>query len=139
MSEISKRAAYLKGLADGMELDKETNEGKLLDGILDLLVQVTDELDAIDEEQGFIADKIDEMEDVIELIGEDVYGEDYDDDDEFYTLVCEKCGAEIDLTGDDLDDIADGKFKCPKCGEVMELDFEGCDDEDCGCGCHHEK
>ncbi len=137
MSEISNRAAYLKGLADGLKLDKTTTEGQLLDGILNLLGDMSEELEMLDSEQGFIADKIDEMEDVIEMIGDETFGScDDDEDDDMYTLVCDHCGAEIDLTGDDLDDIADGVFKCPDCGEVIELDLSDCD---CDCGCdHHE-
>lgn len=139
MSEISNRAAYLKGLADGLKLDVESTEGKLIDGILELLGDVAEELEILDQEQCFLADKMDEIDDVIEMIGDEVYGEDCDDDDEFYTLICEHCGAEIDLTGDDLDDVAEGVFKCPECGEVIELDFEGCDCGcDCDCDCDHE-
>ncbi len=132
MSEISNRAAYLKGLADGLKLDKETTEGQLIDGILELLGDVAEELEMLDQEQAFLADKIDEMDEVIEMIGDEAFGVDYDDEDDMYTLVCEECGAEIDLTGDDLDDIAEGVFKCPDCGEVIELDFDDCD---CGCDC----
>ncbi len=134
MSEISNRAAYLKGLADGLKLDTETTEGKLLDGILNLLADMAEDLEMIDSEQMFLADKIEEMEDVIEVIGDEVYG--YDEEDDLYTLVCEECGAEIDLTGDDLDDLADGVFKCPDCGEIIEIDFDDCDC-DCDCGCEH--
>lgn len=135
MSDISNRAAYLKGLADGLKLDTETNEGQLIDGILNLLTDMAEEMEMLNEEQGFIADKIDEIEDVIEIIGDETFGDDYDDMDDMYTLVCENCGAEIDLTGDDLDDIADGVFACPDCGEIIELDFDDCD---CDCDCSHE-
>lgn len=135
MSDISNRAAYLKGLADGLKLDTETNEGQLIDGILNLLTDMAEEMEMLNEEQGFIADKIDEIEDVIEIIGDETFGDDYDDMDDMYTLVCENCGAEIDLTGDDLDDIADGVFACPDCGEIIELDFDDCD---CDCDCGHE-
>ena len=137
MSEISNRAAYLKGLADGLKLDTNTTEGQLLDGILGLLGDMAEELEMLDSEQGFIVDKIDEMEEVIEIIGDEAFG-DYDDEDDLYTLVCENCGAEIDLTGDDLDDIADGVFRCPDCDEVIELDLDDCDCGcDCGCDCEH--
>lgn len=135
MSEISNRASYLKGLADGLKLDKTTTEGQLIDGLLNLVSDISDELEMLDQEQGFLADKIDEMDDVIEMIGDETFGYDNDEDDDMYTLVCENCGAEIDLTGDDLDDIADGVFKCPDCGEVIELDLGDCD---CDCGCGHE-
>ena len=62
MSELTKRASYLKGLADGMKIDTETNEGKLLSAIIDFLNDMADEVEAIDEEQGFIADAIDGIE-----------------------------------------------------------------------------
>jgi len=130
MSEISNRASYLKGLADGLKLDKTTTEGQLIDGLLNLVSDISGELEMLDQEQGFLADKIDEMDDVIEMIGDETFGYDDDEDDDMYTLVCENCGAEIDLTGDDLDDIADGVFKCPDCGEVIELDLGDCD---CDC------
>ena len=42
------------------------------------------------------------------------------------------------MTGDVLDDIADGVFKCPDCGEIIELDLDDCDcDCGCDCGCEH--
>ena len=35
--EITEKVAYLKGLAEGMELDTEKKEGKLLAAIIDVL------------------------------------------------------------------------------------------------------
>ena len=132
MSELTNRAAYLQGLADGLKLDTEKAEGKLINEIITLLGDIAGEVEALDEEQMFIEDKIDEMEEVIEIMGDDIYADDCDcEDDDVYTLVCEKCGAEIDFTSEDLDDIAAGEFLCPECGEVIELDFDECD---CGCG-----
>ncbi len=138
MSELTNRAAYLQGLADGLKLDTEKAEGKLINEMLGLISEMAEELEMIDEEQGFIADKIDEMDDVLEMFGDEIYGGDCDcddyDDEDFYTLLCDNCGAEIDLTSDDLDDIAEGMFKCPDCGEVIELDLGDCD---CDCDCGH--
>lgn len=139
MSELANRAAYLKGLADGLKLDTEKAEGKLINEIISLLADLTDEVEALDDEQMFIEDKLEEMDEVIDIMAEDIYEDDCDCDcdDDIYTLVCEKCGAEIDFTSDDLDDIAAGDFMCPECGEIIELDFEecdcGCDDCDCDC------
>lgn len=134
MSELTNQAAYLQGLAEGLKLDTEKPEGKLINELLALVSDMANELEALDDEQAFVADKLDEMEDVIDIIGESVYGDDdYDEDDDIYTLVCDNCGAEIDFTGDDLDDLASGDFICPECGEVIELNFEECD-----CGCEHD-
>ncbi len=136
MSELTNQAAYLQGLAEGLKLDTEKPEGKLINELLALVSDMANELEALDDEQAFVADKLDEMEDVIDVIGESVYGDDDDDeDDDVYTLVCDNCGAEIDFTGDDLDDLASGDFICPECGKTIELDFEECD---CDCGCDHD-
>lgn len=134
MSEITNRASYLKGLADGLKLNTETPEGNLINEIIAVINDMAKELEGLDEEQAFIEDKLDEMEDVIDIIGEEAFGGD-DDDDDLYTVVCEKCGAEIDFTSDDLDDIVNGDFLCPECGNIIELDFDECD---CGCeDCEH--
>ena len=132
MSELTNRASYLQGLAEGLKLDTDKTEGKLIGELLDLVSDMAKELESLDDEQAFVADKLDEMEDVIDVIGENVFGED-DDDDDVYTIVCDNCGAEIDFTGDDLDDIASGDFVCPECGKTIELDFDECD-----CGCDHD-
>lgn len=134
MSELTNRASYLQGLAEGLKLDTDKTEGKLIGELLNLVSDMANELEALDDEQAFVADKLDEMEDVIDVIGENVFGDD-DDDDDVYTIVCDNCGAEIDFTGDDLDDIASGDFVCPECGKTIELDFDECE---CDCGCDHD-
>ncbi|MBD9008968.1 MAG: hypothetical protein EGR16_01340 [Clostridiales bacterium] len=136
MSELTNRASYLQGLAEGLKLDTDKTEGKLIGELLNLVSDMANELESLDDEQAFVADKLDEMEDVIDVIGENVFGDDYDDDDDdVYTIVCDNCGAEIDFTGDDLDDIASGDFVCPECGKTIELDFDECE---CDCGCDHD-
>ncbi len=132
MSDLTNRAAYLKGLADGMKLDKETNEGKLLNEIIALLGDITEEIEMIDDEQGFIADKLDDIDDSIDILCEEVFDEEiyeYDDEeDEEYAIKCEKCGKDVFLSYEDFecDDLA-----CPYCGEPIEIEFE-CDG-DCDC------
>lgn len=130
MSELTNRASYITGLAEGLKLDTDKPEGKVIDEMLKLISEMAEALEAIDDEQAFVADKLDEMEEVIDIIGENVFGDDEDDD--VYTLVCDKCGAEIDFTEDDLDELACGEFVCPECGAEIELNFDECD---CGCDC----
>lgn len=134
MAEFTNRAAYLQGLADGMKLDTEKNEGKLLREIIDFLADMADEIEALDDEQGFIADQLDELEEEVEIIGDEVfddYDEDYDDDE--FQITCEACGEDIIVTTEDL---MDGEILCPNCGETIEFDFDcdcDCCDGDCDC------
>jgi len=133
MSDLTNKASYLKGLADGMKLDTEKNEGKLISEIIGFLSEISEKIELLDDEQGFIADKLDEMEEVIDIIGESVYGDDdCDCDDDFY-ITCEKCGEQFEVTDDDLEE---GLMYCPGCGHEIEFDFD-CDC-DCGCDCEDD-
>ncbi len=150
MSELTNKAAYLRGLADGLKLDTEKSEGKLISAMLDLMNDMAEKISDLDEEQGFITDSIDELEDVIKIIGDEIadghehnYDCDCEDEEDLYKLICPTCDEEIVITADDIDERL---VVCPKCGEEIELAFEcdcedddcDCDDDDCGCGCGHE-
>ena len=41
---IAEKIAYLKGLAEGLKLDEETKEGKVLLAVIDVLADISDEL-----------------------------------------------------------------------------------------------
>ena len=133
MSELTNRAAYLKGLADGMKLDKEKDEAKLLAEIINFLGDVADEIEALDDEQGFIADVIDNIEEDIDTICDEIFDEydDYDEDEEF-EIICQNCGEELIVAEEEL---MEGEVVCPACGETIEFDFECECDCDCDCDC----
>ena len=50
--EITEKVAYLKGLAEGMELNTDKKEGKLLAAIIDVLEDIALELSDIEGEIG---------------------------------------------------------------------------------------
>lgn len=132
--ELSNKASYIKGLADGGNFDKDTAEGKIIYALLDLVQDMAKSIESIDDEVDFLSDKIDEQEEVIDLIGENVFGGDDDfHDEDMYQTTCPECGAEVYFGVDDLDDINEGLFCCPECGTKIDLDFGDCD-----CGCDHE-
>ena len=136
MEDLKSRAAYLKGLADGLKLDTESNEGQLISKMLDLLTDMAGAIADLDDEQGFLADEIQDMSEAMEILGDEVFaGVDDDEEEEgIYQITCDNCGSEITFTDEDLDALEDGSFTCPTCGETIELEFGGCD---CGCEDHH--
>ena len=115
MSELSDKIAYIKGLCAGIDFSTDTPEGKLLMAIVDALGSVKDELDAVRDDHEELAEYVDVLDNDLEELEGEVYGddEDYDEDD--------------DDDEDDEDDDEDDDCDC------------GCDDEDddCECGCHH--
>ena len=152
---ISEKAAYLKGLMDGLNLNTETNEGKMIAAIVDLLGDVTRRLTDVEETTIAISDELDEIEedlDAIEdfILDEDEYDddEDWDDEDEdddwddededyeegfdfgdpdttIYEVEC-ACGSIIDF---DEETLEEGSIVCPNCGETLEFSLED-EDED---------
>ena len=65
---ISEKAAYLKGLMDGLKLDQEAPEGKMISGIVELLQKVTGAIGDLQENAEAVSDELDEIEDDLDAI-----------------------------------------------------------------------
>ena len=139
--EITEKVAYLKGLAEGMELDTDKKVGKLLAGIIDALDDIALELEDIKDEQAELADGLDavsdDLEDVENVIFDEwddededdgeYYYDDLDEDEECYATTCPTCEETIYF---DESVLQDGEVLCPNCGERLEFDLEGLDEEE---------
>ncbi|MBQ9299655.1 MAG: hypothetical protein IJ214_04015 [Clostridia bacterium] len=130
MSNINDRVAYLKGLAEGMKLSDETNEGKLLLKMLDVLENMAEEITALrsdyDELDEYVESIDDDLADMEEYLfddeDEDGYedGDDEDedeDDDQMVVYTCPHCGNEVTFEIDGFDFEEDNL--CPNCGEPL--------------------
>ena len=136
--EINEKVAYLKGLAESMELDTEKKEGKLLAAIIDVLEDISLELLDLQDQADELMDGLDAVSDDLEDV-EDVVFEDWDeDDDEYeedeldededcYATTCPTCEETIFFDDSILED---GEVICPNCGEKLEFDLDSLDDED---------
>ena len=121
--EISEKVAYLKGLAEGLALDTDTKEGKLIAAIIDVLDDMAEKFVDLEDELCDVEEALYEMDDEDE--------EDYDDDESYFETTCPVCQEEIVFDEDTLDS---GEIRCPKCGEKLEFDLSDLanaqDDED---------
>ena len=79
---LSEKSAYLKGLMDGLNLSKETPEGKMISGIVDLLQDMTSSISDLEENAIAVSDELDEIEDDLDAIEEFLMDEDDEDEDE---------------------------------------------------------
>ena len=154
---ISEKSAYLKGLMDGLKLNTESDEGKMIAAIVDLLGDVTKKVADIEDTTIAISDELDEIEedlDAIEdyILDEDEDYDDEDEDDEFWPYDDED--EDDDEIGDEGFDFGDeettvyevrcacgniidfdeevlesGSIVCDKCGETLEFSFEDEDEQ----------
>ncbi len=134
---LTEKSAYIKGLAEGLELDKTTKEGKILAALMELVDElskaVTDvqqDIDEIDEDLDYLNEYIEELDDDLQAVEDfldeeleddfddedDLDDEDYDDDDFFCDGDCEGC--------DGCDDEEFFEIVCPSCGETVCFDQE---------------
>ena len=150
---ICEKAANLKGLMDGIDLDTEKAEGKMISAIVDLLgdmakrvkdieettIAISDELDEIEEDldaiEDFIMDEDDEDWDEEEDLDDEDWADEEDleegfdfgdEDSTIYEVECPVCGEVINF---DEDTLEDGAIPCPNCGENLEFSFEDEDEE----------
>lgn len=130
MSDLTDRAAYLRGMADGMGVTKDTNEHKLLLEILDVMGEMAEKISELDEDVGELNDYVDsidedltEMEDLF-MGDEDDYDDDDDedddddideDDDEEIAFDCKHCGKTVSVKPSDID--VEESPVCPNCGK----------------------
>ena len=150
---LSEKAAYLKGLMDGIKLDTEKDENRLLKAVVDLLQDMAVSIDDLEDNAIAVSDELDEIEDNLDAIDEflmdeddeDEYDEfeDYDDDFDFddededdeefdfdedplYEVTCPKCGEVHQFSEQEL---LEGSKPCAKCGELLEFEFDEDDGE----------
>ena len=149
---LAEKAAYLKGLMDGIKLDTEKDENRLLKAVVDLLQDMAVSIDDLEDNAIAVSDELDEIEENLDAIDEFLMDEDddeddfddfddYDDDldydlgedDEFefdedpvYEVTCPKCGEVHQFSEKEL---LEGSKPCSKCGELLEFEFDEDDEE----------
>ncbi len=149
---ISEKSAYLKGLMDGLKLDTETNEGKMIAAIVDLLGDMSKRMVDIEDTTIAISDELDEIEEDLDAIEDFILDEDEDDwddeeDEDYYDpSEDEEDDEEEPEEGFDFGDedstiyevecscgnvidfdeevLESGSIVCPNCGETLEFTFD---------------
>lgn len=125
---ISEKVAYLKGLAEGLNLDTEkSKEGKLISVMIGILEEIglsiedlEENSQALGEEIDVLSDDLSDVEDVVFDEDEDEDEDDEDYDDDWFEVECPTC--EEPLVIDDKA-LADGMIQCPNCHDKFALDL----------------
>ena len=141
---VVEKAAYLKGLTEGLGIAPDSKEGKLWNALNELLSDMAHEIEDLhacydehDEALDEVCDELNYLEELTCDLDFPEDGDDYDDEDEdddgepeydgvIYDATCPVCGEEISF---DEDTLAEGSIDCPNCGEKLEFDL-GDDDKD---------
>ena len=149
---ISEKSAYLKGLMEGLKLSTESDEGKMIAAMVDLLgdmarkitdiedttIAISDELDEIEEDldaiEDFIMDEDEDDDDFYDDYEDDEDDESWDDEDEEFeegfdfgdedsTIYEVECACG-NIIDFDEETLEKGSIVCPNCGETLEFSVE---------------
>ena len=141
---ISEKAAYVKGLVEGLSIAADSAEGKAINALCDLCADLASELQRQSVRAGALEQGLEEVNDYVDAIDSDLFTVekmldidddlddfiDYDDgdDEDIYQTTCPECGSDCFFTEDDIRE--DDSVICPVCGAAIgDLGF-GADPED---------
>lgn len=129
--QLSEKAAYLKGLIDGLGIDTSTKEGKVILAMGELLEEMTIVIKEIDDDVSQLYDDVEIIEDEMVALEEDLYDDDdIDDEDDLddedadydYEITCTKCGA-VNLADEDVMFSGEDLY-CANCNEVLDFAYD---------------
>lgn len=145
---ITEKVAYVRGLAEGLDLDDNKKEVRVIKELLEVIDDMALTLSDIEDGYNDVCAQLDAVDEDLYALEQDLFDEDDEDEDIFYEVTCPICGETTCLSEDIL---LRGGIDCPNCGESLEFDFDnicncdneygddcGCDnecDDDCDCGC----
>ena len=131
--DLNAKAAYIRGLMNGLDFDPASKNGKIIAAMMDLLEElaaaVTDHDDALDQVYDEL-DAIDEDMDDLESVVYDVDDEDYDDEDDGedaeYELTCPNCGTVLTV---DEETLMNDELYCPNCSAPFNVQVDAEDEQ----------
>lgn len=131
----TERVAYLKGLFEGLGIDPEEKEGKLLKGMLDAMEDLAVSVTDLKQRNADLLEELDEVYEELSALEEDLCPEededtedelDFDPEEDLYQVICPTCDERIFI---DEGTLAEGGIKCPACGEDLEFDLSALDED----------
>ena len=128
---ISEKVAYLKGLAEGLNIDTDkSKEGKLINVMIGILEEIGLAIEDLEENSLALGEEIDVLSDDLADVEAVVFDdEDEDDDDEdedeefdddWFEVECPNCDEVLVV---DEDALEEGYIKCPNCDTEYSLDL----------------
>ena len=130
--DLKEKVAYLQGLAQGLKIDSEAPEGRVLNEVIDVLAHMSRAVYDLKGTQQEMESYLEEVDQDLSVVEDDLYGDDDDDEPEAVEVKCPNCGTvlHVERLGGDDDSL---DLICPNCGEMIydtdsDLDWAADDD-----------
>ncbi len=122
---LTEKAAYIKGLAEGLDLETDKKEVRLIKELLDLVSEMATDVENIGADLVELYDAFEELDEDLGMVESEMFGS-MDDMmmDDIYEISCPNCQETVVL---DEEILCSGDVICPDCGEKIELEIDTCD------------
>ena len=124
---LAEKMGYLRGLADGLNLDEaKDQQGKLLAALVDVVEELADQTTANEEALKELNEQLDELTESLDVLETLVVDSFEDEEEDEYEVECPNCGDTLVVDKSVLDS---GSVACPGCGQEFEIEL-GYEDEE---------
>ena len=133
---LPEKSSYLKGLAEGLDLDKTKPEGKLIDELLNLVSDMAKAIADLEDYADDLGDFVDELDEDLADVEDIVYDDQEEDfecdgncidcdaedcpDNTLRSAICPSCGEQVYFD----ESIDPDKIECPNCGKLLSANEE---------------
>ena len=130
---LTEKAAYIKGLAEGLGLDESKPETKIINALIDIIDDLSLSVSDLEDELVLVGEQVDAVDEDLDALESYVYDDDdcdcdcdCDCDDMFFEVECPSCGEVVCFD----ETIDPENLACPACGEKFTCEFVDEDEED---------
>ncbi|MEW6621677.1 MAG: CD1247 N-terminal domain-containing protein [Bacillota bacterium] len=136
MVDIRQKVSFLKGLIEGLDIKKDSKEGRVFEVITEILVDMAEDIHELQVAQGEMEEYLDDIDEDLYKLEDEVYeghncddyeddeNEDFDPDEDYVEVVCPDCGDTVCFEADILDDEDLIEVTCPNCDAVVFINDE---------------
>ncbi len=92
-------------------------------------------INVLAQKQAKLEDKMKSIQKVVNNIEKDIYDGDLEDEEDTYDfqIMCPYCNYEFVVEMDNMKE----EVTCPECKNIIELEWDGNEEPECGGNCHH--
>lgn len=133
MQGVKERLAYLRGLAEGLNVGQNSPEGRVLVEMMGVLQEMSKSLCKLELSQSHLEEYIEAVDDDLTDLEDDIYNE-YDEEIDLddFDLEDDEYDEDLELADDDEDDTAIEYMEmiCPNCDEMVFVDEDVLDSDE---------
>lgn len=113
MQSIIEKVSYLQGLSEGLTITEGSPQGKIISGMLSVLNEMADEINALQSELEQVHTYIESVDDDLLELEDMVAGSEY------IEVGCRHCGERLYVETDSFEDEDIIEIICPNCNETV--------------------